>query len=75
MHVSANSARKSLDFCNASWQTNVAVQHTDHHATTGFEQSFSRLKETQPMNATSQEQIRAMILRVLSDVAPNAATQ
>ncbi len=27
------------------------------------------------MNATSQEQIRAMILRVLSDVAPNAATQ
>ncbi|MFZ1642652.1 MAG: phosphopantetheine-binding protein [Candidatus Contendobacter sp.] len=27
------------------------------------------------MNATSQEQIREMILRVLSDIAPNADTQ
>jgi acyl carrier protein len=34
----------------------------------------TRLKEN-PMNATSQEQIRETILRVLSDVVPNADTQ
>jgi acyl carrier protein len=41
---------------------------------TGFELNFVLTRKF-PMNAMSQDQIRETILRVLSDVAPNADTQ
>jgi len=71
---SAVSARKSLDFRQVRCQTDVAAQHADHNVMTGFELNFVLTRKF-PMNAMSQDQIRETILRVLSDVAPNADTQ
>ncbi|MDG4550572.1 MAG: phosphopantetheine-binding protein [Candidatus Contendobacter sp.] len=72
--TSAMSARKSLDFRGVLRQTDVAAQHADPDATTGFEPRQFSAKENL-MNATSQTQIRETILRVLGDIAPNANVQ